>query len=76
MKRIVCASKCVGRSELRVIRLFVKRKRSIDRPQELVVESPHRVWRQLKSSTTRKGCWIWEIRVSKAAKSMGWDGEK
>ena len=69
-------SKCVGRSELRIIRLFVKRKRSRDRPRELVVESSHRVWQQLKSPTMRKGGWSWEIRVSKAVKSMGWDGEK
>jgi len=54
-KDCVRVSKCVGRSEFRIVRSAVERKRSRDRPREFVIESPHRVWRQLKSPTMRKG---------------------
>jgi len=42
----------------------------------LIIESPQRVWRQLKSPAIRKGGWSWESKVSNSRKSIGREGEK
>lgn len=44
-------------SELRRIRSVLERKHSQEHSWEVVMESPQRVWRKLKSSITRKGGW-------------------
>jgi len=66
----------VGLLEFRRIRSVLARNCSKERPLVLIIESPQRVWRQLKSPAIRKGGWSWESKVSNSKKSIGREGEK